>query len=177
MSSNFDSRASRYRVRFLTDVIQTFVVPVAFLRISLWWLDVKRPLYQLIILYPAFIVIWRTVSAQWTQLQQSREARSLNARQIPRVVGKWPGNLDILLRMMRAFKTSYVADVYLQLFEEYQCATLNLRILWNDTVSSFLRKFRPKRGGFRDARLCRNGPGVVVIKKKPLGPTALSWWR
>ncbi|KAJ3512593.1 hypothetical protein NLJ89_g3431 [Agrocybe chaxingu] len=37
---------------------------------------------------------------------------------------------------MRAFKTSYVLDVYLQLFEEYQCTTLNTRILWRDNIIS-----------------------------------------
>jgi hypothetical protein len=39
--------------------------------------------------------------------------------------------------MMHAFTTSYVLDVYLQLFEEYQCTTLNLRILWRDNVGTF----------------------------------------
>jgi hypothetical protein len=46
----------------------------------------------------------------------------------------WPGNLDILLSMMRAFRKSYILDVYLNLFEEYQCTTLNLNILWVDNV-------------------------------------------
>ncbi|KIK65139.1 hypothetical protein GYMLUDRAFT_39531 [Collybiopsis luxurians FD-317 M1] len=36
--------------------------------------------------------------------------------------------------MLRAFKTSYILDVYLQLFEEYQCTTLNTRILWTDNI-------------------------------------------
>jgi hypothetical protein len=65
---------------------------------------------------------------------QEKEARLLGARLIPCVVGKWPGNIDVLLDMMRAFKSSYVLDVYLQLFEEYQCTTINTRILWSDTV-------------------------------------------
>ncbi|GAW02064.1 cytochrome P450 monooxygenase CYP63 [Lentinula edodes] len=38
--------------------------------------------------------------------------------------------------MLRAFKTSYILDVYLQLFEEYQCTTLNTRILWTDHIIS-----------------------------------------
>ncbi|KAJ3550495.1 hypothetical protein NMY22_g446 [Coprinellus aureogranulatus] len=136
MPNDYGSKASRYRLRFLTDVFKNLVIPAASLRLVLWWSDIQLPLYQLLPLYPAFIAAWTIINAQLTAFQQSREARSLNARQIPRVVGKWPGNLDILLRMMNAFKTSYVAQVYLQLFEEYRCTTLNLRILWNDTVSS-----------------------------------------
>ena len=42
--------------------------------------------------------------------------------------------MDILLRMMRSFRTDYIQDVYLELFREYQCTTLNLRIFWIDTV-------------------------------------------
>ncbi|KAF8900848.1 cytochrome P450 [Gymnopilus junonius] len=38
--------------------------------------------------------------------------------------------------MMGSFKTSYVLDVYLQLFEEYQSTTLNLRVLWRDNIIS-----------------------------------------
>jgi hypothetical protein len=46
--------------------------------------------------------------------------------------------------MIRAFKTSYVGDVYLQLFEEYKTTTLNLRVLWSDTVSPlFLIRWPP----------------------------------
>ncbi|KAG6837575.1 hypothetical protein H0H93_006989 [Arthromyces matolae] len=58
----------------------------------------------------------------------------LGAKPIPRVVGKWPGNVDVLLKMLKAFKTAYVVDVYLQLFEEYQSTTLNLYILWADQI-------------------------------------------
>ncbi|TFY66527.1 hypothetical protein EVG20_g4563 [Dentipellis fragilis] len=55
-------------------------------------------------------------------------------QEIPRVVGKWPGNIDLLLHMLRAGKTSYIQQVYLALFEEYQCTTLNTRILWMDQI-------------------------------------------
>jgi hypothetical protein len=126
----------RYRVRFLVDTFEVIVLPVALLRLMLWWFDIHPPFHQVIPLYPASIAICKIATVLWRSLQQSREARSLNARQVPRVVGKWPGNFDILLRMIRAFKTSYVGDVYLQLFEEYQTTTLNLRVLWSDTVSA-----------------------------------------
>ena len=58
----------------------------------------------------------------------------MGAKPIKRIRGKWPGNIDVLFRMMKAFKTSYIMDVYLELFQEYQCTTLNTRILWVDQV-------------------------------------------
>lgn len=63
-----------------------------------------------------------------------REAKRLRAQPIPRVAGKWPGNVDVLFKMLRSVKTSYLVNSYLELFEEYQATTLNLRILWVDQV-------------------------------------------
>lgn len=63
-----------------------------------------------------------------------REAKRLRAKPIPRVAGKWPGNVDVLFKMLRSVKTSYLVNSYLELFEEYQATTLNLRILWVDQV-------------------------------------------
>lgn len=69
----------------------------------------------------------------WTQ---GRAAKQLNANPIPRVVGKWPGNLDVVLRMVKLFETGYVFQGFSELFAEYQCTTLNTRIFWTDQVGS-----------------------------------------
>jgi hypothetical protein len=71
----------------------------------------------------------------YSKFIQSQETRQFGATPVPRVVGKLPGNIDILFSMMRSFKTSYLFDTYLDLFEKYQSTTLNLRILWEDQVS------------------------------------------
>lgn len=83
------------------------------------------------------IVICATARIWYSNWIQSWEARKLGAVPIRRVIGKWPGNVDVLFSMMRSFKTSYLADPYLDLFQEYQCTTLNLRILWVDQVNIF----------------------------------------
>lgn len=36
--------------------------------------------------------------------------------------------------MMKSFGKSYIMDIYLELFEEYQTTTLNTRILWSDNI-------------------------------------------
>lgn len=124
---------SHYRLRLALDLWRIVVTPsLAFaviLRLTRWqhgWLSLPA--------YFAFITLWAVFKREWMLLSQRREAQQIGAAPIPCVLGKWPGNIDILLRMMRDFKNSYILDVYLNLFEEYQCTTLNLRILWTDTI-------------------------------------------
>ncbi|KAF8736947.1 hypothetical protein AX14_013681 [Amanita brunnescens Koide BX004] len=126
---------SNFRLRLALDLSRIIVAPsLAFLvvvRLFRWnprWLSLPA--------YITFMVLYTISKRQWTRLLQHREAQQLGAAHIPQVVGKWPGNIDVLLRMMRDFKSSYILDVYLRLFEEYQCTTLNLRILWTDTIIS-----------------------------------------
>jgi hypothetical protein len=128
---------SNYRARVVLDIFHIFVVPTVVLSLVLSFFKYRLGLLSLPI-HLCFVVLWAATKGVLSEAKQDREARSLGARSIPRVVGKWPGNVDVLLRMMRAFKTSYILDVYLELFEEYQCTTLNTRILWCDNVCNFL---------------------------------------
>lgn len=52
------------------------------------------------------------------------------------MVGKLPGNVDVMLRLMRARNDRYLFDGFFDLFYEYQTTTLNLRFLWQDKVLS-----------------------------------------
>jgi hypothetical protein len=125
-----------YRARLLLDLFHAFVLPTVVLSFILSIFRYRAGLFS-IPLHLVFILTWVTVRVAYSELWHDRQAKSLGAKPIPRVVGKWPGNIDLLFTMIRAFSTSYVLDVYLQLFEEYQCTTLNLRILWYNNVRSF----------------------------------------
>jgi hypothetical protein len=61
-------------------------------------------------------------------------AQSLNATVIPQVKGKWPGNLDVALRVVRSFEDGYVLQIFMDLFREHNATTLNTRLLWDDQV-------------------------------------------
>ncbi|KAF7294859.1 putative cytochrome P450 monooxygenase CYP63 [Mycena indigotica] len=123
-----------YRLRFLRDIFNVFIAPSTILWLALYTTDRHLGLLLSTPAYIVFIVAWAVGKGAIRSLLHARTAKRFGAQQIPRVVGKWPGNIDVLLRMMKAFKTSYVLDVYLQLFEEYQCTTLNTRLLWMDTI-------------------------------------------
>ncbi|KAJ7078425.1 cytochrome P450 monooxygenase CYP63 [Mycena belliarum] len=123
-----------YRLRLFCDLFRVFVLPSLCLWFVLRALDARLGILFSIPLYLAFMALWAVGKGIVSRSNHARTARQLGAQPIRQVVGKWPGNIDVLLKMMRAFKTSYVLDVYLQLFEEYQCTTLNTRILWTDHI-------------------------------------------
>ncbi|KAF7313194.1 Cytochrome P450 monooxygenase CYP63 [Mycena kentingensis (nom. inval.)] len=124
----------RYRLRILRDILRNVLLPSLVLSLALRFCRVNLGPILSLPTHLVFIVLWATGRGILSDFAHRRTANQLGAQEIPRVVGAWPGNIDVLLSMMRAFKTSYILDVYLQLFEEYKCTTLNLRILWMDAV-------------------------------------------
>ncbi|KAF8802979.1 hypothetical protein BYT27DRAFT_7052236, partial [Phlegmacium glaucopus] len=54
------------------------------------------------------ILSWATVKGTYEESRHDRDAKSLGAKPIPRVVGKWPGNLDLLFRMMSLARVMYL---------------------------------------------------------------------
>lgn len=124
---------ARYRIRLFLDLCRTIILPSLILLCTLKLASKQLGLLTVPV-HLVFIILWTSLKGSLSKYIQDREAQRLGARPIPRIVGKWPGNIDVLLKMLRAFKTSYVLDVYLKLFEEYECTTLNTRILWSDNV-------------------------------------------
>ncbi|KAI0294197.1 cytochrome P450 monooxygenase CYP63 [Russula brevipes] len=69
-----------------------------------------------------------------------REAARMGAQPITRVRGRWPGNLDIILRLLKSFEGGYVLQAFADLFSEYGCTTLNTRFFWDDQIISMDEK-------------------------------------
>lgn len=90
--------------------------------------------------YPICIALCAYARLAYRDWQQDQEAHRLGARRIPQVVGKWPGNLDIYLKLLKSTQTTYLGSFHLSLFEEYQTTTLNLRLLWQDVVMTMDEK-------------------------------------
>ncbi|KAA1473301.1 cytochrome P450 monooxygenase CYP63 [Dentipellis sp. KUC8613] len=124
---------SWYRLRFFLDVIR-LISPSLFLLLALRLAHIKLNILFAVPCHIAAVIIVFVARVQLATWGQARDARARGVQEIPRVVSKWPGNIDLLLHMLRAGKTSYIQQVYLALFEEYQCTTLNTRILWMDQV-------------------------------------------
>ncbi|KII90351.1 hypothetical protein PLICRDRAFT_107216 [Plicaturopsis crispa FD-325 SS-3] len=122
-----------YRVRLLLDIGRTFIAPSVVLAILLRLANLDLRSWT-IPTYLLFIVGCIAVRNILVNLAQARQAKQFGAKPIPKVVGKWPGNIDILMKIMRSFEEDYILDAYLALFEEYKCTTLNTRILWVDQI-------------------------------------------
>ncbi|KAH9927640.1 cytochrome P450 [Fomitopsis serialis] len=124
---------SFYRVRLFKDFVRIVVVPWATLFALLRTTEVRLGLLA-VPAHVVFIVFWAYTRLQYADWMHRRDARRMGARPIPRVRGRWPGNLDIYLQLLKAYHTTYLGSFHLKLFEEYHTTTLNLRLLWQDFI-------------------------------------------
>ena len=130
--SRFDH--SQVRLRFLRGAAHTCITPSVILAVALKITGVHLG-YLTIPTHIAFIFLFAYIRALVHDYGQARIAGKLGARPVPCVVGKWPGNIDLVPRLLADLKSGYMQDVFLELFHEYQSTTLNLKILWSDKAS------------------------------------------
>lgn len=132
----FEITIPDYRKRILLSLAKALILPplltsfafrIACPSLALWY---YIPFAFLSI--PLSVVL-RSHYTVWTQ---DRDAARLGAQPIPRVCGRWPGNLDVVLRMLKSFESDYVLQGFADLFHEYDCTTLNTRFFWDDQVYS-----------------------------------------
>jgi len=57
-------------------------------------------------------------------------------RSASRVKGKLPGNVDIIVRLFANNDSGYLYDLFMELFEQCQSTTINLRIFGIDKVGA-----------------------------------------
>jgi hypothetical protein len=131
----FEKTIPDYRKRILTSFAKALLVPplstILVLRLacrsSSFWL------YLFLVLLSVPISVG--LRSYYTVWAQDREAARMGARPITRVRGRWPGNLDVVLRLLKSFESGYVLQGFADLFAEYGCTTLNTRFFWDDQVS------------------------------------------
>ena len=129
---------SRYRLRLFWDVVRIVLVPTCI------FMGVRSAVgYKLGCLTPlawlGFVLVASYIRVQYRDYSRRVQARQFGAKLPVEVVGKWPGNIDILIAVGRAACTRYPGTFYLQLFEKYQTTTLNLKLLWSDLVRGLLK--------------------------------------
>ncbi|KAG1903106.1 cytochrome P450 [Suillus fuscotomentosus] len=67
------------------------------------------------------------------ELSQRRKATGLGARLVPRIQGRWPGNLDTLMNVILMLEIEYLGQSVLDEMKELG-PTLNYRCLWEDYI-------------------------------------------
>ena len=130
----FEKTIPDYRKRILLSFTRALIVPPLLTSITLRFTCRSLSLWfylPLALLSIPLSVVLRSHYALWTQ---DRDAARFGAQPIPRVCGRWPGNLDVVLRMLKSFESDYVLQGFADLFHEYECTTLNTRFFWDDQV-------------------------------------------
>ncbi|KAL5632233.1 hypothetical protein ACGC1H_000286 [Rhizoctonia solani] len=84
-------------------------------------------------LYLGFVPIFWGVRNTVRDVMRAREANRLGARIVPIVKAKWPGNIDLLIKLVTSTHNGYVAEVWDELAKEYG-TTFNTRLLWSDLI-------------------------------------------
>lgn len=124
---------SRYRLRLLNDFVRIVLVPF-FLYMLCFSMFNTRPSLTTIPLYLPFAFLCALARNAYFSFQYRRDAQSRGAHLPPQVIGRWPGNIDILIKRHTAAQSGYLAEFYRELFHEYHATTLNLKLLWIDMV-------------------------------------------
>ena len=132
---NIELPATWYRTRFFIGVVETLAPPLwlahTFLTKVLRW---PGSGFVATLVYLAFIPLWISLTSWYTIWKQDRRARQLGATPIPRAKGKWPGNIDIMMRFAKDLREGYILQAMGEVLDEYGVDTLNTRILWKDNV-------------------------------------------
>lgn len=137
ISSESNMNAPNYRLWIILALLRVFVVPPLIV-IFLYQIGGDVSFRVISFLVVLSIPISIVVRSQLDTHLQHRQARQLGAKPITCVVGKLPGNIDIMFGMVKAFKEGYVMEGFSDLFEKHHSNILNTRILWNDQVRSSL---------------------------------------
>lgn len=126
---------SRYRLRLFHDFVRLLVVPTVTFAALLSLTGIRLG-YALPPAWLAFLILSAIARNLYFSYDLRRQAERHGGRLPPQVVGKWPGNLDVAIALGKAALNMYPGDFYKNLFDEYQCTTLNLKLFWTDMVRS-----------------------------------------
>ncbi|KZV86297.1 cytochrome P450 [Exidia glandulosa HHB12029] len=66
--------------------------------------------------------------------RNDREAARRGAKPVPRLKGKLPGNLDVMMYLVHEFENGYLLQAYQDLLDQNGVKTLNLRLMWSDLI-------------------------------------------
>ncbi|KAF7791588.1 hypothetical protein EIP86_002605 [Pleurotus ostreatoroseus] len=128
---------SRYRLRLFHDFVRILVIPSVTFAAIVQWSPVRLGFF-IVPAYFATLILAGILRNVYHKYRLEHDAYRLGGRLPTEVKGKWPGNLDVAIRLAKAARTKYVGEFYLELFEEYRCTTLNLKLFWNDMHIKFV---------------------------------------
>ncbi|KIK51348.1 hypothetical protein GYMLUDRAFT_50586 [Collybiopsis luxurians FD-317 M1] len=95
--------------------------------------DSSLPLPHNMLWTVIFLVSYKALRVQFTELQNKRNAASRGARLVPVIRGRWIGNLDVMSKIADMLRKGYPGD-YLYDIEAELGPIFNSRGLWEDLI-------------------------------------------
>ncbi|KAA1466958.1 cytochrome P450 [Dentipellis sp. KUC8613] len=123
-----------YRLRFISEITRSIVVPQVIVSSVLFLIPYKLSAAGYAILHLSAMPLSIFLRSLYESYVNKKNAERLGAVTIPCVRGNWPGNLDIVMNLVKQAHHDYPMQFVSDLFSEYNCKTLNLRILWSDLI-------------------------------------------
>lgn len=121
--------------RFLLPaVLKTLILPPLLVRVLFLLSPISTPIAFKILIYLAAWSALFILRSHISLLRSTRAARVLGARPIPRVEGRWPLNLDVLVDWSKSGSEEEVGRMMVLLSRRYG-GTYNTRVLGEDQVS------------------------------------------
>jgi hypothetical protein len=170
----FEKTIPDYRKRILVSLTKALLVPPLLVSLVLRLVCRSPSFWLYLSLALLSIPISVGLRSYYTVWAQDREAARMGAQPITRVRGRWPGNLDVVLRMLKSFESGYVLQGFAELFAEYGCTTLNTRFFWDDQVSLRRVLIPADRTGYSPPRI-RSSPWTRKSSgswRTPVSPTS-----
>lgn len=119
----------------LRSIFETFVLPVliahGFTRLAAKGIALSTSVTALV--YILAIPLNELISSLLSSRRKSENRNRLGARSVPKVKGKWPGNIDILRALIKTEEEEYPGDLFLRWANEYG-PTYDMGILWASQV-------------------------------------------
>jgi hypothetical protein len=123
-----------WRAKFLLQAVQIVGLPPLVVYACCSALDYDPGLLSRLLFSGASIIIYINLTSWWRSSRIKREAARRGARTIPIARGKWPGNIDLFIRIMQGPKQAYAGARMYDFFRQYNTNTVNLRPLGMDLI-------------------------------------------
>ncbi|KAF8519633.1 cytochrome P450 [Hysterangium stoloniferum] len=115
-----------YRVQLLFCIFQGLVLPPAVSYVLLSRIPLHLPHPALLVFSILSVPLLNILGTRYTAYRASK----LQALPIPVVRGRWPGNVDVLMRLLIGVKEGYINETLKEMCEECASPTINLRVMW-----------------------------------------------
>ncbi|KAF7314609.1 Cytochrome P450 [Mycena kentingensis (nom. inval.)] len=125
------------------------------------------PVWGTVLVCVASIPLYVAFRIRSRDRKQAADAKAMGARLIPRVQGRWPGNLDVMLRTMKSSLHGYPGQTMSEFVEELG-PVINISMFWTDHILT-ISPDHIKRILATDFDNFPKGPGFSNIASSVLG--------